>query len=302
MGGGCNSLRKALKAKHILNKYNVYTFDIVKKSNGFKNIILDLSKPYIYIYIDKLLKDKKIKKPDFIISSPLCQSFSVAMQSKSTLKVPNKNNQYFTGNPHHYWDFDRNKILTWPNNVKWNGFSGNSYPKGSNSVPKNIAILGERCIQNVLNILYRYKPKHWYIENPEKSLIWKFIRYNMNFKKGCRNIAHYSAYNDNFSKKPTCFLSDIDLKLKHVKSWSKPAIKKIDKHNYAIILSGACKDNKRDELKRERIESELREKLKSKNITVKILYKKNSMDRSEIPCELLIDLQRIIALILILKK
>ena len=50
MGGGCNSLRKALKAKHILNKYNVYTFDIVKKSNGFKNIILDLSKPYIYIY------------------------------------------------------------------------------------------------------------------------------------------------------------------------------------------------------------------------------------------------------------
>ncbi len=50
MGGGCNSLRKALKAKHILNKYNVYTFDIVKKSNGFNNIILDLSKPYIYIY------------------------------------------------------------------------------------------------------------------------------------------------------------------------------------------------------------------------------------------------------------
>lgn len=51
MGGGCNSLRKALKTKHILNKYDVYTFDIVKQSNGFNNIVLDLSKSYIYIYI-----------------------------------------------------------------------------------------------------------------------------------------------------------------------------------------------------------------------------------------------------------
>lgn len=212
------------------------------------------------------------------------------MQSKSTLKVPGSDNEYFTGNPHHYWDCNKNKVLTWPKDVKWNGFSGNSYPYGSNSVPKNVAILGERCIQNIFNIFYRYKPQHWYIENPEKSLIWKFIRHNIGFKKGHMNVAHYSAYNDNFSKKPTCFLSDINLKLKHSKSWSRPAIKQIDNNNYLIILSGACKDNNKDEAKRKRIEKELQLKNKNNNISVKISYRKNAMERSEIPCELLVDI------------
>lgn len=212
------------------------------------------------------------------------------MQSRSTLKVPGKENKFFTGNPHHYWDYNKKHVLTWPDNVKWNGFSGNSYPNGSNSVPRNVAILGERCIQNIFNIFYRYKPKHWYIENPAKSLMWKFIRYNIKFKKGHMNIAHYSAYDDNFSKKPTCFLSDINLKLKHTKSWSRPAIKKINENNYTIILSGACKDNKKDELKRKRIELQLQEKYRNKNISVKISYRKNAMERSEIPSNLLVDI------------
>jgi len=98
--GGMNSLRQALKNHHLLENYCVYTFDIVPKSNGFKNIVIDLAQDQLIVKLNQLIKNKIIKKPDIIVCSPLCQSFSVAMQSISTLK--DKNEEFFSGNPHHY--------------------------------------------------------------------------------------------------------------------------------------------------------------------------------------------------------
>ncbi|MBQ6970545.1 hypothetical protein IJQ19_03075 [bacterium] len=99
-GGGCNSLRLALQKSNLKKYFKVYTFDIVKKSNGFKNIVFDLSADNIVKKLNKKIDANEIKRPDILISSSLCQSFSLAMRSISTLR--DKGGNYFSGNPHHF--------------------------------------------------------------------------------------------------------------------------------------------------------------------------------------------------------
>lgn len=286
MGGGKNSVRKALEKNK--KKYQIFTFDIVEESENFKNLVVDLSQNNIVEVFQNLIKQKKIKKPDIIVSSPLCQTFSSAMQSISNL--PDKKGKFFSGNPYRYWDYEKKLVKNWPENkqIKWNGFCGNSYPQGYLQVPISVAELGNRCIENVIQLINFFKPKTWYIENPAKSLIWKYIKYNLKFEFGYKNIAHYSAYNNNFSKKPTCFLSNVEMKLKKIKK-GQMSIKKINEKEYQLILSGACKNNSKDELKRQRTEMKLREKL-GRDVSVKLFYQKNAMARSKIPSELIVDI------------
>ncbi|MDR1850931.1 MAG: DNA cytosine methyltransferase [Mycoplasmataceae bacterium] len=285
--GGSNSLRNALKSKKLLNKYEIYTFDIVEESNGFKNIVLDLAQDNLCEVFQKLIDNKTIKKCDYIVASPNCQSFSVAMQSVSNHK--SNSGKYFSGNPHRYWDCEKQEVCNWPSNknVTWNGFCGNSYPSGTKSVPKFVGELGNRCIENTIKLIAHFRPKCWYIENPAKSLMWKYIKHNLKFKPGVENVAHYSAYSDNYSRKPTCFLSNVDLDLKKIKTGL--SVKKVDENNYLLILSGACRDNVKDELKRQRAELKLAKTL-NKKVSVKLSYKKNAMERSSIPNELLVEI------------
>lgn len=286
-GGGLNSLRSALRESKQLSNFLVYTFDIVPKSNNFNNIVFDLATDNIEQKFDKLIKSGKIEKPDYIICSPLCQSFSIAMQSISNLK--DSKGKYFSGNPHHYWNYETKKICRWPRNknIKWNGFSGNSYPNGSKSVPKYVSELGERCCQNAIKLICYFQPKCWYIENPAKSMMWKYIYYNLGFESGRVHIAHYSAYDKSFSKKPTGFLSNVNLKLE--KSSAAANVLQISKNEYVLTLSGACKDKIKDERRRKQIEEKLSKKF-NKKIIVKIVYKKNSMERSKVPSKLLISI------------
>lgn len=72
---------------------------------------------------------------------------------------------------------------------------------------------GELCAFNTTQIIKRYKPKAWIMENPQSSRIWDYLEIYHNFS-GYRNIAHYGAYNASFPKKPTCFLSNYELDLK----------------------------------------------------------------------------------------
>ena len=287
-GGGCNSLRLALSKSNIKKYFYVYTFDIIQKSNGFKNIVFDLSTDNIIKKLNCRIKKNKIKKPNIIVSSSLCQSFSLAMRSISTLKDKRTGN-YFSGNPHHFWNYNKKRVEIWPkDDIKWNGFCGNSYPNGRGSVPKYVAELGERCIQNIIKILCYFKPQNYYIENPANSLIWKYIKYNLGFTSGFKNIAHYSAYDKNFSKKPTCFLSNINLQLKKLKN-CQMSLKKINDKNYFLILSGACKNKKLDEQRRLNAEKKLMKKYGQK-INVSIKYKQNAMARSHIPSTLIRDI------------
>ena len=74
-------------------------------------------------------------------------------------------------------------------------------------------INGELCGFNTIRIIERYDPKIWIIENPQSSRIWRYYKQIHSFD-GVHNIAHYHAYDDEFPKKPTTFLSNIFLALK----------------------------------------------------------------------------------------
>ncbi|MBQ6970546.1 hypothetical protein IJQ19_03080 [bacterium] len=67
------------------------------------------------------------------------------------------------------------------------------------------------------------------------------------------------------------------------------SIKKVNSNQYNLILSGACKNKKLDELKRLNTEKKL-SKILCKKISVSIKYKRNAMERSHIPPELILDI------------
>lgn len=70
--------------------------------------------------------------------------------------------------------------------------------------------LGERFINNTIDLIKTYKPKNFYIENPKSSLIWKYIKYNRSDFYNDNmvfNNCYYSYYGYN-QPKPTTFLSN----------------------------------------------------------------------------------------------
>ncbi|MEG0992204.1 MAG: cytosine methyltransferase, partial [Malacoplasma sp.] len=73
-------------------------------------------------------------------------------------------------------------------------------------------ILGESTIGGTIEIINHFKPKIWIIENPQTSKTWEFQKNHWDFY-GEENLAYYSAYNANFSPKPTIFKSNIKLVL-----------------------------------------------------------------------------------------
>jgi len=86
---------------------------------------------------------------------------------------------------------------------------------------------GELCAYNTLRIIERYNPKIWVIENPQTSKIWEYFQQIHDFV-GIKNIAHYNYYDENFPKKPTCFLSNIDLNLKITLDKAKASLKGLE--------------------------------------------------------------------------
>ncbi len=65
----------------------------------------------------------------------------------------------------------------------------------------------------VIEIIDYFDPAVWVIENPQTSKTWEFQRNHWGFE-GIENLAYYSSYDKNFSKKATIFKSCIKLNLK----------------------------------------------------------------------------------------
>lgn len=74
-------------------------------------------------------------------------------------------------------------------------------------------INGELCIYNTIEIIKRYKPAVFVIENPASSKIWHYINDILDFKIPFDNLTYYSNYNYPL-KKPTRFKSNVNLNLK----------------------------------------------------------------------------------------
>ncbi len=98
------------------------------------------------------------------------------------------------------------------------------------------------CIFNTIQIIKRYKPKYYVIENPAFGKIWEYIDKILGFKIPYENITYYSDYGFEV-KKPTKFKSNVALKLKNTGLPSK------------IHFEKYCGYNKRSNIPLELIES-----------------------------------------------
>lgn len=197
----------------VFNKYpNIdnYSIGIDRQNKNRQNknahfIELDLS-DYSYIFgEDNLIKTlDKFPKPDIIIASPPCESWSVASAMKhgnACWKQETAGGLFQMGRPLSRFtirDFD-----------DYNGYQ--FYPDRQLITRIN----GELTIFNTIKIIKTYKPYIYIIENPAYSRIWDYIDTILGFRDlKYENLTFYNNYNDWEIKKPTKFASNINLKLK----------------------------------------------------------------------------------------
>lgn len=186
-----------------LNKDNIISIGINDNNwNNYKKIDISLNN-------HNLIKDlKKLPKPYTIIASPPCESWSIADNQQRLYRKSDKNNITL---------FNKNDINR--NNEMMHKCRKRDYYKQWRTW-----LLGASTALALNQIIEYFKPEVWIIENPQSSKIWEFLD-NFGTVKGIRNVAHYNVYDYNFTKKPTCFLSNINLelkkgKVKSCKKWS----------------------------------------------------------------------------------
>lgn len=172
-------------------QYNVISIGIQDKDTVTK---IDLSQNW-----EELKKQlSELPSPDIIVASPVCSSFSKA----ACLAGGNAT-----------WRIDGDKITLRPES----DYIGTRY-NAQRQI--NNGKLGIALIDNTINIINHFKPKFWYIENPASSLIWKVVNGKLDSHD---NVADYCMYGLEW-KKPTRFLSNIDLNLKKCDNTHTPII------------------------------------------------------------------------------
>ena len=218
---GYCSYKKTIK-KFFHNQFIVFCIGIQNKS---KDKTFD-NKNYFYKQINLSLTNNNLlkllsslPKPNIILASPLCESWSTA----------DCNGRMFLG-----IESKKSNVNLWK--VKNFNFYQN-YNKKCHPVKhrwflqkEKSRLIGEETIGATINIIQTFKPNVWIIENPYTSKIWNFLKYHWNFY-GYDNKTYYSSYDSkSYSLKPTIFKSNIVLKLKNNKQIGNK--KNIAKSNY----------------------------------------------------------------------
>ncbi|MCB2860616.1 DNA methyltransferase [Streptococcus suis] len=179
--------------------------DIENKNNHFINLNLA---DYGRLFGDNTLFDTldKLPKPDLIIASPPCESWSNASAMNEgnacwkqedlsdSLFVPQREASMFT--IRNKSDYEQAYI-----NYQYD----RQFMKRVN---------GELCAFNTVEIIKRYNPRYFIIENPASGRLWKYIEDVMGFKLPYLNITRYNNY-DYPLQKSTKFASNINLDLKN---------------------------------------------------------------------------------------
>lgn len=176
--------------------------DIENKNNHFINLNLA---DYSRIFGDNTLFDTldELPHPDLIIASPPCESWSVASAMKNgnacwkredvsdSLFEPQTPLSRFT--VRNYTDYDGTQF------------------KQDKSLIKRIN--GELCAFNTIEIIRKYNPKYYIIENPAHGRLWEYVDKILGFKIKFDNFTYYNNYDYPISK-PTKFKSNVNLNLK----------------------------------------------------------------------------------------
>lgn len=144
-----------------------------------------------------------LDRPDVILASPPCESWSVA----SAMKGGNacwKQEKDMTINL--FGEYEQGSKFTIRNHIDYENYQF-KYDKSFLT-----RINGEMCIYNTLKIIERYKPKVFVIENPAYGRIWEYIANVIGFNIPYENLTYYNNYGYPVQK-CTKFGSNINLKL-----------------------------------------------------------------------------------------
>lgn len=221
-GGGQNSVFKALNDSSL--NYDIYTFDVTEPTRK-KHFWLDLSQKNIVTIFDSLIKSGKIKKPDIIISSTLCQSFSCVLNMK--------------GGGTCFWKYNNDKTkLIFRTKAEFEKLKNGFTKRLDADTQLYIAKLGKKCIDNTIELIKYFKPRYWYIENPKTSLLWKYIILNRkdfyNESKCFLNEASYGKYGY-MTTKATFFMSNVKMDLLKGKIEPPYVVKEINGIKYYVL-------------------------------------------------------------------
>ena len=175
----------AITQKLNSDNYIVYSIGLPSSSAVTDNFIkMDLSKKSC------LKKLEKLPKPDVIFASPPCETW---------VMVNIGNVVYFERNFNEY-------NFYWQRNFKGNDFR-----------PKHRLnrLLSQKTAYFTSEIIKKFKPDLWCIENGSSSLIFKYL-YKYHSLKGNQNKTYYSSYdNINFGRKPTTIYSNLKMNLRN---------------------------------------------------------------------------------------
>lgn len=150
----------------------------------------------------KLIKElSKLPKPDIIVASPPCESWSNADVNYRQYRQTIDNKIEMHTPP--FYDMDLGKMKHYYLNQQ------------------SKRLIGEDTALSICKIIEHFNPEFWIIENPQTSKIWEYLWTwaPSSFKRDrwYKNLAYYNCYDKELSKKPTIFLSNLPLILLHFK-------------------------------------------------------------------------------------
>lgn len=177
------------------NKSDVENYSIgMDKESGSTNYIeVDLADLSGYFGKSKMMDSlSKLPKPDVIIASPPCESWSLGstMQGGNACWSHTKGNSFTIRESEEYESVQFKQEKSFYNRVN-----------------------GELTVFNLIKIIRCFEPKIYIIENPAYGKIWEYIDRVLNFKIPYDNLTYYNNYGFDI-KKPTKFKSNIYLNLK----------------------------------------------------------------------------------------
>lgn len=179
----------------------IYSIGIDRENKNDHFINLDLA-DYSRLFGDNKMFEEldKLPKPDLIIASPPCESWSVASA------MPNGNACWKQDELENLFGTMKGSMFTLRDYEDYEEYQ--FFPEKQLLTRIN----GELTIFNTIEIIKRYKPKFYIIENPATSRIWQYIETILGFNVRFDNLTYYSAY-DYPVMKPTRFGSNLELNL-----------------------------------------------------------------------------------------
>ena len=158
-----------------------------------------------------------LDRPDIILASPPCESWSIASAMKNGNACWKKE---FNTATSLFGDVQASSKFTIREHRDYERYQ---YKYGKSFLTR---INGEMCTYNMVQIIERYEPKIFIIENPMQSRIWEYLEDVIGFKLPHKNRTYYSDYGY-IIQKPTIFASNINLGLRNNKTATKLAFKDI---------------------------------------------------------------------------